>query len=284
MPVSILTTKLNFPPARSNLVPRPRLSEQLNAGLRKPLTLISAPAGYGKTTLLCDWRARTDSDYPLAWLSLDPDDNNLSQFLNYVSAALASLDPTLCQDLASQLNLPQLPPVEELITGLINGVNLYSQDFALVLDDYQVITDPSINKALSYLLDHLPQKMHLVMLTRADPPLSLAKLRGRNKMEELRADDLRFTIEETTAFLSTVMDLNLSAENVSDLDQRTEGWIVGLQMAALSMQGKADITAFIRAFTGSHRYILDYRKETDDSRAARAGGQTFLSKWNVEIR
>ena len=154
--------------------------EQLNAGLRKPLTLISAPAGYGKTTLLCDWRARTGDDYPLAWLSLDPDDNNLNQFLNYITAALASLDPTLCQDLAYQLNLPQLPPVEALITGLINGVNQYHQDFTLVLDDYHVITDPSINKALSYLLDHLPQKMHLLMLTRADPPLSLAKLRGRN--------------------------------------------------------------------------------------------------------
>ena len=258
MPVSILTTKLNFPPARSNLVSRPRLIEQLNAGLGKPLTLISAPAGYGKTSLLCDWRARMGNDYPIAWLSLSPDDNNLPRFLNYIAAALEPLDPKLTQDLASQLHLPQLSPVEELITRLINGVNQYPQDFALVLDDYHVITDPSITRAVNYLLEHLPQKMHLVILTRADPPLPLAKLRGRDQMEELRADDLRFTINEASAFLITVMNLNLSTENITALDQRTEGWIVGLQMAALSMQGKPDITAFIKAFTGSHRYILDY--------------------------
>jgi len=261
MAISILTTKLNFPPTRSNLVSRLRLIEQLNAGLRKPLTLISAPAGYGKTSLLCDWRARMGNDYPIAWLSLSPDDNSLPRFLNYIAAALESLDPKLTQDLVSQLHLPQLPPVDELITRLINGVDQYPQDFALVLDDYHVISDPSINKALSYLLEHLPQKMHLVILTRADPSLSLAKLRGRNQMEELRADDLRFTIDETTTFLSSVMGLSLSAENIRALDQRTEGWIVGLQMAALSMHGKADITAFIRAFTGSHRYILDYFAE-----------------------
>jgi len=258
MSVSILATKLNFPPARSNLVPRPRLIEQLNAGLKKPLTLISAPAGYGKTTLLCDWRARTGNDYPIAWLSLSPDDNNLPLFLSYISAALETLNPKLTQDLTTQLNLPQLPPVEELITWLINGVDQYPQDFALILDDYHVITDPSISKAVSYLMDHLPQKMHLVILTRSDPPLPLARLRGRDQMEELRAVDLRFTIDETTTFLNTVMNLSLSTENISVLDQRTEGWIVGLQMAALSMQGKPDITAFIKAFTGSHRYILDY--------------------------
>jgi LuxR family maltose regulon positive regulatory protein len=174
----LLSTKLFFPRARSNLVSRPRLIEQLSAGLRKPLTLISAPAGYGKTTYCSDWRQVRD-EYPLAWLSLDPDDNNLARFLTYVSAALENLDPRLPQDLITQLHLPQLPPAEELITALINGVNPFPQDFALVLDDCHVITEPSIHAALSYLLDHLPPNMHLVMLTRSDPPIHLAKLRAR---------------------------------------------------------------------------------------------------------
>lgn len=263
----LLSTKLYFPRARSKLVSRPRLIEQLNAGLRKPLTLISAPAGYGKTTLLSDWRLRFGSEYPLAWLSLDPGDNNLARFLTYVAAALETLDPRLAQDLISQLYLPQLPPMQELITALINGVNPFPQDFALALDDCHVITDPAIHEALAYLLDHLPPKMHLVMLTRADPPIHLAKLRVRGDLVELRTDDLRFTTEEATIFLNTVMDLKLSGENVSALDKRTEGWIVGLQMAAialrspLSIQGKEDASLFIKAFTGSHRYILDFLSE-----------------------
>ena len=258
MSIPLLTTKLFLPPARPNLVPRPQLIEVLNAGLKRPLTLISAPAGYGKTTLLSDWRAGLGSRYPLAWLSLDSEDNDLARFLLYVSAALVTLHPKLTQDLAPLLHFPQLPSVEELITLLINGVNAFPQDFTLILDDYHVITEAAIHQALVYLLNHPPPKMHLVLITRSDPPLPLARLRARGQMVELRADDLRFTIEETTAFLNTVMDLNLSAENISALDQRTEGWIVGLQMAALSTRGKTDATAFIKAFTGSHRYILDY--------------------------
>lgn len=257
----LLATKFFLPRARSKLVARPRLVEQLDAGLRKPLTLISAPAGYGKTTLLSDWRARLGSEYPLAWLSLDPDDNNLARFLTYVSAALETLDPTLPQDLAPQLRLPQLPPMEELIAALVNGASTSPEDFALVLDDCHVITDPAIHAALGYLLDHLPPKMHLVMLTRADPPIPLAKLRARGDMAELRAGDLRFTTEEATVFLNAVMGLNLSDGNVSALDQRAEGWAVGLQIAALSLQNRADADAFISAFAGSNRYILDYLSE-----------------------
>ncbi len=276
----LLTTKLYFPPARANLVARPRLVEQLNAGLKKPLTLISAPAGYGKTTLLSEWRARFGSKYPLAWLSLDPGDNNLVRFLTYISATLGTLNPKLTRDLVSQLHLPELPPVEELIILLINGVTAFPQDFALILDDCHVITDPAIHAALSYLLDHPPPKMHLVMLTRADPPLQLAKLRARGDLVELRSGDLRFTTEEATNFLNVVMGLKLSAENVSALDQRTEGWIVGLQMAALSMQGKMDATEFIRAFTGSHRYILDYFAEEVINQQSEAV-QTFLLHTSV---
>lgn len=271
----LLSTKLFFPRARIELVSRPRLIGQLTAGLRKPLTLISAPAGYGKTTLLSDWRLRYESEYPLAWLSLDPEDNNLARFLIYVSSALETLDPRLSQDLITQLHLPRMPSMEELITALINGVNTFPQDFALVLDDCHVITNPSIHTALAYLLDHMPPNMHLVMLTRSDPPIHLAKLRVRGDMGELRTDDLRFNSEESTLFLNSVMDLKLSGENVSALDQRTEGWIVGLQMAALSIQGKKEPTVFIKAFTGSNRYILDYLSEEVIQQQPQAI-QTFL--------
>jgi LuxR family transcriptional regulator, maltose regulon positive regulatory protein len=276
----LLTTKLFFPRARTELVSRPRLIEQLSAGLRKPLTLISAPAGYGKTTLLSDWHLRFGSEYPLAWLSLDPDDNNLARFLTYISAALESLDPRLPQDLVTQLHLPQLPPMEELITALINGVNAFPQDFALVLDDCHVITNPAIHAALAYLLDHLPLKMHLVMLTRSDPPIHLAKLRIRGDMVELRTDDLRFTKEESTIFLNGVMNLKLSGESVSALDQRTEGWIVGLKMAALSMQEKEEPTDFIKAFTGSNRYILDFLSEEVIQQQPKSI-QTFLLQTSI---
>jgi LuxR family transcriptional regulator, maltose regulon positive regulatory protein len=276
----LLATKLYFPPARPDLVPRPRLIEQLNAGFHKPLTLISAPAGYGKTTLLSGWRSRTGSDYPLAWLSLDPEDNNLDRFLTYISAALETLDSSLTQDLVSRLHLPHLPPLEELITALINGVSRFPQEFALVLDDYHVITEPVIHSALAYFLDHLPPNMHLVLLTRSDPPLHLAKLRAQGDMIELRAGDLRFTNEESARFLNDVMGLNLSEENISALDQRTEGWIVGLQMAAISMRGKADVSAFIRAFSGSHRYILDYFVEEVLQQQSESV-QTFLLQTSI---
>lgn len=280
MSSSILSTKLYFPPARTNLVPRPRLIEQLNIGLKKPLTMISAPAGYGKTTLLSDWHTRLGSEYLFAWLSLDPDDNNLARFLAYVSAALDTLDPNLAQGLVSELHLPELPTVEELITLLINEVNAFPYDFTLILDDYHVITDPAIHAALIYLLDHMPPNMHLTLLTRADPPFPLARIRAGNRLVELRADDLRFTRQETIAFLNVVMGLNLSTDNVTALDQRTEGWIVGLQMAALSMQGKVDTTEFIHAFTGSHRYILDYFAEEVIGRLP-GSMQTFLLQTSI---
>lgn len=276
----LLTTKLFTPRARTALVSRPRLIEQLNAGLHKPLTLISAPAGYGKTTLLIDWRARDGSEYPLAWLSLDPGDDNLARFLTYISAVLDTLDPRLAQGLYSQLHLPQLPPTEELMTALINGVNEYPQDFGLVLDDCHVITDPAIHNALAFLLDHGSPNMHLVMLTRSDPPIHLARLRARGDMVELRTGDLRFTIEEAATFLNAVMGLNLSDDNVSALDERTEGWIVGLQMAALSMQGKEDTTDFIKAFTGSNRHILDYLSEEAIRRLPNSI-QTFLLQTSI---
>jgi LuxR family maltose regulon positive regulatory protein len=276
----LLTTKLLFPRSLARLVSRPRLIERLNDGLKKPLTLISAPAGYGKTTLLCDWRDKAGREYPFVWLTLDSDDNNPARFLTYVSAALETLSPRLSQDLASLLRSPQLPPVEELITVLINGVNPLPQDFALVLDDYHVIIDPGIHRALAFFLDHPPTKMHLVVLTRSDPPIPLARLRARGQMAELRTGDLRFTLQETTDFLNAVMGLNLTREQVSALDQRTEGWVVGLQMAALSMQGKDEPAAFIEAFTGSNRHILDFLTE-EVLQQQPEPVQTFLLKTSI---
>ena len=171
----------------------PALDRATHCWVKKPLTLISAPAGYGKTTLVCDWHAQLGSEYLFAWLSLDPDDNNLTRFLSYVSAALDTLDSNLAQGLVSELHVPELPSVEELITLLINEVNSFPCDFTLILDDYHVITYPAIHEAMVYLLDHIPTNMHMIVLTRSDPPFPLARMRARNRLVELHAEDLRFT-------------------------------------------------------------------------------------------
>jgi LuxR family transcriptional regulator, maltose regulon positive regulatory protein len=258
---SLLTTKLYFPPVRSGLVSRPRLVERLQQGLKGPLTLISAPAGYGKTTLMGEWRASLGSAFPVAWFSIDNGDNNQFRFWGYVTAALSSLDGSLANNAISLMQSSQFPPVEEFITPLVNSISGYTKDFALVLDDYHTVTAPEIHQYLTFLLEHLPKQMHLVLLTRADPALPLARLRARGQLTELRADDLRFTVAETAEFLNDGMRLELPEEKITALEQRTEGWIAGLQMAALAMQGKQDIDNFIEAFTGSHRYILDYLAE-----------------------
>jgi LuxR family maltose regulon positive regulatory protein len=261
MQTALLTTKLYIPPTRPKLVARPRLVERLQAGLRGPLMLISAPAGYGKTTLLSEWRAGAGRDCPVAWFSIDSEDNNLFRFWGYVVAALETLQEGLTNNVASLLQLPQFPTAEELITSLINDLSSFANDFILVLDDYQTITSSKIHQYLTYLVDHLPLQMHLVLLTRIDPSLPLARLRARNQLVELRASDLRFTADETAEFLNTVMGLRLSAENVKALEYRTEGWIAGLQIAALTMQGKDDVDSFIRRFTGNNRYVMDFLVE-----------------------
>jgi LuxR family transcriptional regulator, maltose regulon positive regulatory protein len=258
---SILKTKIYYPPLRSSLVPRQRLVERLEKGLRGPLTLVSAPAGYGKTTLMSEWHAGTGKDFPVAWFSIDNGDNNQFRFWGYIIAALSALDDGLVNNAATLLLSPQFPPAEEFITSLINSISSFSKDFALVLDDYHLITALEIHQYLTYLVEHQPPRMHLVLLTRSDPSLPLARLRARGQLMELRSDDLRFTPEEAAEFLNTMMGLDLTAENISALEQRTEGWVAGLQMAALSMQGKEDVNGFINAFTGSHRYILDYLAE-----------------------
>ena len=238
---------------------RPRLINRLTEGLARKLILISAPAGFGKTTLLGEWVGR--NEWPVAWVSLDESDNDPTRFLTYIVAALQTIDSDMGAGALSDLQSPQPLPAESILTGLINEVAENAQDFILVLDDYHRIEVQTIHNALTFLLDRLPPQMHLAIASRADPPLPLARLRGRGELTELRAADLRFTPDEAATFLYQVMGLDLSAEEVTALETRTEGWIVGLQMAALSMQGRADTARFIQAFTGSHHFIIDYLVE-----------------------
>jgi LuxR family maltose regulon positive regulatory protein len=261
MSTPILTTKLYIPLPRHQTVFRPRLIEQLNEGLHHKLILISAPAGFGKTTLVSEWLA--DCQQPAAWLSLDEADNNLTRFLTYLVAALQTIDINLGKDLLGVLHSPQpqSTSTETLLTELVNEISTFPDNFILVLDDYHLIDSEPVDHALTYLLDHLPLPMHLVITTREDPSLPLPRYRVQGLLTEVRAADLRFTPEEASAFLNQLMNLKLSVENIAALEIRTEGWIAGLQLAALSMQGREDIASFIQAFTGSHRFVLDYLVE-----------------------
>ncbi|HEY0602831.1 MAG TPA: LuxR C-terminal-related transcriptional regulator [Herpetosiphonaceae bacterium] len=256
MSTPILTTKLYLPPPRPSVVLRSRLIARLNEGLHHKLTLISAPAGFGKTTLVGTWLVGCGR--PVAWLSLDEGDSDPTRFLIYLVAALRTIAPTIGAELLSVLQSPQPPPPEAILTALLNEIATVPDPFILVLDDYHVIDAQPVDLALMFLLDHLPHQMHLAITTREDPQLPLARLRARGQLTELRASDLRFTTAEAAAFLKEVMGLDLSAEDVGALESRTEGWIAGLQLAALSMHGRADIGQFVRAFAGDNRYIVDY--------------------------
>ncbi len=270
----LLATKLHLPRPRAQLVPRPRLVEQLQKGMVGALTLVSAPAGFGKTTLLAQWVAQ--SGIPIAWLSLEPEDNEPTSFLTYLIAALQTLDPHLGAPALARLGPPQPAELQTVLTLLTNDLmNWQGEAFALVLDDYHVVEAPPIHHALTFLLEHLPPKMHLIIATRADPPLPLARLRARGQLTELRAAELRFRAAEAGAFFERVMGLHLPPEDVATLRTRTEGWIAGLQLAALSLQGHAPVTEFLPAFTGSHRFVLDYLSEEVLSRQSPAV-QTFL--------
>ena len=269
-------------------MPRPRLIEQLNAG--RPLTLISAPAGFGKTTLVSEWV--TGGERPAAWLSLDEGDSDRARFLTYLIAALQTVAGQIGEGLFGLLQSPQPPPTEWILTTLLNeiatsgGAGALPDHFILVLDDYHVIESKpagvgsptgvdaptGVGEALTFLVEHLPPQMHLVIVTREDPPLPLARLRARGQLTELRAADLRFTPAEAAGFLNQVMGLDLAAEDIAALEARTEGWIAGLQLAALALQGslsmpgQPDAAGFIQSFTGSRgtefrRFVLDYLLE-----------------------
>lgn len=260
----LLATKVHIPSLYHPLVPRPRLLERLNRGMERKLILLSAPAGSGKTTVLCEWiRSFAGKEMPVTWLSLDESDNNPIRFGIYLCAALEQLHGGLCQRTLGLLRSAQPPSLETMMTTLINEVAVFPQHFLLVLDDYHVITSPAIQRAFAFLLNHLPAQMHVVLASRVDPSLPLPRLRARQQMIELGAADLRFTDQEAAAFLHGVMGLELSARDIATLEARTEGWIAGLQLAALSLQGRgpADRAAFLSAFAGSHRFVLDYLAE-----------------------
>jgi LuxR family transcriptional regulator, maltose regulon positive regulatory protein len=248
-----------MPPLRPEVVSRPRLLERLNEGLRRHLVLISAPAGFGKTTLVSQWLALIER--PAAWLSLDEGDNDPARFLTYLVAALQTIAAHVGEGVLGVLQSPQPPPTEAILTTLLNDLTSISDQFVLVFDDYHVIDAKAIDQALTFLLEHLPPHMHLVIATREDPPLPLARLRAGDRMTEVRAADLRFTPSEAAAFLNQVMGLRLSAQDIAALERRTEGWIAGLQLAALSLQGQPDAASFITSFTGSHHFVMDYLLE-----------------------
>ncbi len=261
MVAPILTAKLYIPPPPPKIVTRPRLIARLNEGLQfmPGVTLISAPAGFGKTTLISEWVA--NSGRPVAWFSLDQNDSDPIRFLSYLTSALQTISPELGSGILELLHSPQSPPVESVLTALLNEVATLSDGVILVLDDYHLVDAKPIDQALTFLIEHLPPRMHLAITTREDPALPIPRLRARRQLVELRVSDLRFTAFEAAEFLNQVMDLKLSPEQVVALETRTEGWVAGLQLAALSMKDNRDIAGFIRVFAGDHRYIVDYLVE-----------------------
>ncbi len=266
MSAPLLTTKLYMPPLRPELVPRPRLLDRLDEGMQRKLILISAPAGFGKTTLVSNWIRQ--KAIPAAWISVDESDNDPARFLAYLIASLQTVQADIGESALNALQSPQPPAAQALLTEVINQISARPQELVLVLDDYHLLTAQPVHEAVVFLLDHLPPQMHLVIATRADPPLPMARLRGRGQLTELRQADLRFSLNEATAFLNRVMALHLPRGDVAALTSRTEGWITGLQMAALALQSAVpsrgpdvQTAAFIQAFTGTNRYILDYLVE-----------------------
>lgn len=280
MSTPILATKLYIPPPRAKIVLRPRLIERLNEGVSSGsrLTLISASAGFGKTTLISEWISRCGRS--VGWLSLDEGDNDPTRFLTYLTTALQTIKANLGEGVLSALHSPEPPAPDLFLPTLLNEIAALTENFLLVLDDYHLIESPSVEQALVFLVERQPPQMHLVLATREDPTLPLARWRARGLLTELRAADLRFTPAEATVFLNRTMGLELSTEDIAALEARTEGWIAGLQMAAISMQGHQDTTGFIKSFTGSHRFVLDYLVEEVLQRQSDEV-QTFLLRTSI---
>ncbi len=260
-PGTLLDTKFYAPKRRRGMVPRPLLTERLRRGTQSALTLISAPVGFGKSSLLSEWLATAPAEgWVTAWLSLEPSDNDPVVFWAHVIAALQTAAPGVGGSASSRLESNE-PSIEAVLAPLLNELNAVPQDIVLVLDDYHAIDAPQIQVGMAFMLEHLPGNVHLVMTTRADPALPLARLRARGELTEIRAADLRFTPDEAAAYFNEVMGLALTAPDVAALESRTEGWIAALQLAALSMQGRDDVAGFIAGFTGDDRYIVDYLVE-----------------------
>ena len=278
MTSQILTTKLYTPPFRPDLVSPPRLLDRLRRGSNSKLTLISAPAGYGKTTLLSEWISW--DEIPFSWLSLDENDNDLERFLIYLVASLQSIPVAVDEDISASLQILQSNIYETLLIPLINHISACQDRVALVLDDYHLVQNEEIHQTLNYLLENLPTNLRLVITTRTDLPLRLAQLRARVELCEIRAEDLRFTNEEASYFLNQSMGLNLTTFDIATLAEKTEGWIAGLQLAAISLQGHQDKGAFVRAFAEDDRYIADYLLDEALNRQPR-DIQTFLLQTSI---
>jgi LuxR family maltose regulon positive regulatory protein len=255
----LLATKFFVPSVSHEIVDRPRLHALLQKSLKHPLTIISAPAGFGKTTLLTNWIQSFSARHPLvAWLSLDEEDNDPQLFWTYVLSALSTHQLEGLTSLYKSLQSPQAPPFKYLLGGLINLLVESTQQFVLILDDYHLINEPQVHTTLSYLVESLPAQMHILLSTRTDPPLPLAKLRARQQLLEIHANQLRCTTEETKAFFKTVMGLQLPEESIEEVTAHTEGWLVGLQLIGLSLREPTHSATLLEEVSGDQRYILDY--------------------------
>ena len=258
--MKLLQSKIFIPPSRTDKVYRERLLTSLDEGNERKLTLLSAPAGFGKTTLLTDWLSISNNQDRSAWLSIDTSDNDPVQFWFYLIASMQSIEGNFGKDISEALSSTQPPPLDPMLVDLLNEISRIERPVTMVLDDYHLITEPKVNSGVQLLLENIPDLFHLVVSTRADPPWNLNRLRAGGEIIELRAEDLRFTQEEVTEFLNVTMGLDLSSEDVLTLDKRTEGWVAGLQLVAISMRNQ-DPATFIKNFSASHKYILDFLVE-----------------------
>ena len=288
----LLKTKLHIPHRRPDMVPRSLLIKQLNERIQRKLTLITAPAGYGKTNLASEWthslQSEDTSNNRITWLSLEEADSEPIRFLSYVIAALQQVAPEIGVGALSLFEMAQSPPINTVLNELINDIAGLDYHIMLVLDDYHVISHPEIHEALRYLVEHQPHQMHLVITSREDPPLPLPRLRARGEMAEIRMHDLRFSLDETTQFFSHSMKLDLESEVISVLEARTEGWIAGLQLAGIVLKNLPDHQAFMDTFSGSHRYVLDYLTDevlqSQDEEVRQFLVQTaILKRFNTDI-
>ncbi len=256
--MELLATKLFIPQPRPGLISRPRLMERLDSILTNRLTLISAPAGYGKTTVLSQWIFKNKSQFKVSWVQLDDNDNDPVRFWDYVVAALKKEQPNAGQITSSMLHAPQQIPIEATLTPLINDLSQITENVVLVLDDYHLIKSEAVHTAVAFLVDHIPFNFHLVISTRIDPLLPVSRFRGRGTLLEFSAHDLQFSVNESAEFFKQETDTELSSEDNLALNNRSEGWAVGIKIAAMVMRGRKDIHQFVNSFTGSQRYVMDY--------------------------
>ncbi|MGD2158274.1 MAG: hypothetical protein PVG32_15460, partial [Anaerolineales bacterium] len=256
MSAPLLTTKLYIPPPRAGIVARPHLIDILNEGVDGKLTLLSAPAGFGKTTLVSDWVRQ--SDVPTCWITLDESDNDIGRFLAYFIASLQSIDVNVDEQLLTLIQSPQQAQIENVLIPLINQISSTQKNFAIVLDDYHLIQSNEIHDALTFFLDHSPPCMHLVITTRGDPPFPLARLRARGQMTEIRASLLRFSVDEGEILLNQIQGLKLPADNIKALVDRADGWAAALQMISLALKDRINPSQYIQDLSGSQTYIADY--------------------------